>query len=323
MGKIPTGQAIGSTESNRSQSSTDARQNGKSRGLTASQLAERLAWFSIGLGLTELLAPRILARFIGVKEENAGLIRTFGVREIASGIAIFSQGEHPTEAILSRVAGDAMDLAALASSFASSDSNKGRVAFAALNVLAVTALDVACAQQLSTSGHYARDGRILKGVIIDRSPEELYQQWRNFENLPRFMRHLVSVKEIGENRSHWVANGPAGTTVEWDAEIAADRVNELISWRSLDGSAVDHSGSVRFAPASGNRGTVVQVEMEYNPPGGVIGRAVAELTQRDPGQLSEESLRNFKQIMETGERLVSDGTIGDNGLFSQRPAQPS
>jgi uncharacterized membrane protein len=224
---------------------------------------------------------------------------------------------------LSRVAGDALDLAALASSFTSSDSNKGRVAFAALNVLAVTALDLACAQQLSANREDAKEGRSLKGVIIDRSPQELYQEWRKLENLPRFMSHLVSVTEIGEAHSHWVANGPAGTTVEWDAEVTEDRLNELVSWRSLEGSAVAHSGSVRFARTPGNRGTLVQVEMEYNPPGGAVGRAVAELTRRDPGQLSEESLQNFKQVMETGELLLSDGTIRDNGLLTQRPAQPA
>jgi uncharacterized membrane protein len=192
-----------------------------------------------------------------------------------------------------------------------------------LNVLAVTALDLACAQQLSANREDAKEGRSLKGVIIDRSPQELYQEWRKLENLPRFMRHLVSVTEIGEARSHWVANGPAGTTVEWDAEVTEDRLNELVSWRSLKGSAVAHSGSVRFARAAGNRGTLVQVEMEYNPPGGTVGRAVVEMSRRDPGQLIEESLQNFKQVMETGELLLSDGAIRDNGLLTQRPAQPA
>ena len=302
--------------------------NGTSQELSAFQLAHGLAWFSIGLGLAELLAPRAIARFIGVRGRNTSLIQLFGLREIASGIGIFaqeSQGQRPSEAVWSRVAGDVMDLAALATSAASPGSRKGRVAFAAFNVLTVTGLDVVCAQQLSTRGtDPARGvGRVIKGVIIDRPAAELYQQWRDFENLPLFMRDLESVTVTGDRRSHWVAKGPAGTQAEWDAELTEDRPNELISWRSIEGSTVDHSGSVRFTPAAGNRGTLVQVEMQYQPAGGVIGLGIAQLLHKEPAQMTEESLRCFKQIVETGEVIVSEGTLWDNGVLSQRPAQPA
>jgi uncharacterized membrane protein len=159
-------------------------------------------------------------------------------------------------------------------------------------------------------------------MIINRSPEEVYGFWRRLENLPRFMRHLESVQETGTGRSHWVAKAPAGSSVEWDAEITEDRPNELIAWRSLEGADVDNSGSVRFEPATGGRGTVVHVEMEYNPPGGVLGALVAKLFGEEPGQQAQESLRTLKQVMETGEIIVSDGTVWDNGLMTQRPAQP-
>ena len=161
-----------------------------------------------------------------------------------------------------------------------------------------------------------------KSLIINRTPEELYQFWRNFENLPRFMPHLESVQVRGEGRSHWVAKAPAGTSVEWDAEITEDRPNELISWRSLEGADVDNSGTVRFESAAGGRGTIVKVDINYNPPGGVIGAAIAKLFGEEPGQQAQESLRCLKQVMETGEVVISDGTVWDNGLLTQRPAQP-
>lgn len=87
-------------------------------------------------------------------------------------------------------------------------------------------------------------------VINNRTPAELYRFWRNFENLPRFMSHLESVTSSG-NRSHWVAKAPAGTSVEWDAELYNEKEGELIAWRSLEGSDVDNAGSVHFTPAPG------------------------------------------------------------------------
>ena len=286
------------------------------------QLARGLGWFSIGLGLAEVLAPRGIAKIAGVRG-NTGLIRLFGLREIAHGVAIFMQGKRPAAAVWSRVAGDALDLAALGAAFASPNSNKGRVAFATANVLAVSALDVICAQQLSSNDSTTTGGmNVRKSLIITRSPEELYQYWHDFEKLPSFMKHLESVRVTGEGRSHWVAKAPAGTTVEWDAEITEDRPNELIAWRSLEGADVDNSGSVSFERAAGNRGTIVRVEINYNPPGGVIGGVVAKLFGEEPGQQAQEDLRCFKQLMETGEVVVSEGTVWDNGLLTQRPAQP-
>lgn len=295
----------------------------------AEKLARGLGWFSIGLGLAEVLAPGGIAKISGVSKKNTGLIRLLGLREIAHGVGIFSQGRRPTGAVWARVVGDALDLACLGAAFASPKTKKGRLAFATANVLAVTALDVLCAQQLSggegaSEGSSAKRGttQVKNSLIINRAPEELYQYWHNFENLPNIMRHLESVKVKGEGRSHWVAKAPAGTSVEWDAEITEDRPNELIAWRSLEGSDVENSGSVRFETAPGNRGTIVKVEINYTPPGGALGSLVAKLFGEEPGQQAQESLRTFKQLMETGEVVVSDGAYWDNGYLSQRPAQP-
>lgn len=305
--------------------------DGSARGVigsvSAEQLARGLGWLSLGLGLAELLAPRGVARVAGVRGSNEGFIRLMGLREIAHGVAIFAQGRRPAAAVWSRVAGDALDLAALGVVAASPDSDKGRVAFATANVLAVTALDVLCAQGLgSGEGGGASKGsasEVKRSLIVNRPPEELYRFWRDFENLPQFMKHLKSVRVTGEGRSHWVASAPAGTSVEWDAEVTEDRPNERIAWRSLEGSEVETSGSVRFEPAPGGRGTIVRVELEYTPPGGALGKAVAWLSGVDAGQQAQESLRCFKQVLETGEVAVSDGTLWDNGLLTQRPAQPA
>jgi uncharacterized membrane protein len=143
--------------------------------------------------------------------------------------------------------------------------------------------------------------KVEKSVTVNRPPEELYRFWRNFENLPRFMNHLESVRELGEGRSHWVAKAPAGKTVEWDAEIYNEKENELIAWRSLEGADIPNAGSVRFERAPGGRGTEVKVALEYDPPAGSLGAAVAKLFGEEPEQQVQEDLRRFKQVMEAGE----------------------
>jgi len=146
-----------------------------------------------------------------------------------------------------------------------------------------------------------------KSVTINRPAEDLYRFWRDFANLPRFMKHLDSVSTTGERRSHWVATGPAGSKVKWDAEITEDRPNELIAWRSLEGADVDNSGTVRFETATGGRGTVVHVVLDYNPPAGALGAAVAKLFGEAPQQQIAGDLRRFKNIMEAGEIPTTTG----------------
>lgn len=143
--------------------------------------------------------------------------------------------------------------------------------------------------------------KVEKSITVNRPPEELYRFWRRFENLPRFMNHLESVTTTGGGRSHWVAKAPAGTTVEWDAEVYNEKEGELIAWRSLEGADVDNAGSVRFEPAAGGAGTLVRVTLRYDPPGGAVGAAVARLFGENPEQQIEEDLARFKQVMETGE----------------------
>lgn len=149
--------------------------------------------------------------------------------------------------------------------------------------------------------------KVEKTVTINKSPEELYRFWHNFENLPHFMKHLKSVKVQDQKRSHWVASAPMGNSVEWDAEIIDDRENHLIAWASVEGADIDNSGFVRFQPGPAGRGTEVKVVIEYNPPGGVVGAAIAKLFGEEPEQQIGDDLRRFKQLMEAGEIATTEG----------------
>jgi uncharacterized membrane protein len=152
---------------------------------------------------------------------------------------------------------------------------------------------------------YGRGIRVEKTVTVGSSPDQLYAFWHNFENLPRFMHHLQSVKVHDATRSHWVVNGPAGIDAEWDAEIINDVPNELIGWRSVNGSNVDNAGSVHFTPTA--HGTEVKVVLRYDPPGGALGAAFAKLFGEDPGHQVQEDLRRFKMLIETGELASVEG----------------
>lgn len=289
-----------------------------SKGASEERLANALGWFSLGLGLVEIIVPKSLARLVGAEGKHTTLIRIMGLRELTAGIGILVT-RRPAGWVWARVAGDALDLALLGIAMTSDDADRARLAAATAAVAGVTALDIFDAQKLSTRP--GADGAMVaeKTITINRSPEELYKFWRNFENLPRFMSHLESVQVTGDKRSHWKAKAPLGTTVEWDAEITEDRPNELIAWRSLEGADVDNSGSVRFDRAPGGRGTEVRVEIEYTPPAGALGAGIAKLFGEAPEQQIKGDLYRFKQVMETGEVIHSDASIHQG----MHPAQPS
>jgi uncharacterized membrane protein len=144
-------------------------------------------------------------------------------------------------------------------------------------------------------------------VLLNCTPEEAFRFWRDFENLPLFMRHIDSVTILSDRRSRWVAAGPLGQPIEWQAEIVAERENELISWRSLDDSQIQVDGFVEFRPATGRRGTVVAASIIYSPPGGRLGSRVAKLLGKDPSFLMKNDLRRLKALIETGEIPTTAG----------------
>lgn len=176
--------------------------------------------------------------------------------------------------------------------------------------------DVYQALGVSTSEHSKRTSiasgqgvQFEESVVINKPADELYLFWRNLENLPRVMRHLVSVQETGGGKSHWIVRGIEGINphVEWDAEIITERPGEMIGWRSLEGSDVDSAGSVHFRPLKGDRGTEVKVTLSYNPPAGKVGAAIAKLFGQDAESDVREDLRSFKRLMETGSVPTTEG----------------
>jgi uncharacterized membrane protein len=142
---------------------------------------------------------------------------------------------------------------------------------------------------------------VEESVTINRPIEELYRFWRNLENLPHFMPHLVSVERVTDTLSRWRARGPGGKVVEWNAEIINEVPNKVIGWRSIEGSDVVSAGSVHFEDTGPGRGTLVRVRMQYSPPGGKVGAAVARLLGRDAATEIREDLTRFKQMVESGE----------------------
>lgn len=154
---------------------------------------------------------------------------------------------------------------------------------------------------------------ITRSMTINRPRSEVYQFWRQLENLPQFMKHLQDVRQMGPKRSHWVARIPKGVgTVEWDADIVQEEVDAVIAWRSLAGSDIDNAGEVRFTDAPADRGTVVQATISYRPPAGAVGGQLARLLNPAFEQMVKNDLRRFKQLMETGEvTTVEDQPAGE------------
>ncbi|MDT7810044.1 MAG: hypothetical protein QOJ70_3857 [Acidobacteriota bacterium] len=176
-----------------------------------------------------------------------------------------------------------------------------------------TADDASLRNSENVSVPAERGTKVEKSVTINRPAADLYSFWRNFENLPQFMHHLELVKAAGGNRTHWVAKGPAGTSVEWDAEVYNEKQNELIAWRTLEGSQVASAGSVRFEESPGGGATTVRVSLKYDPPGGKLGSLVARLFGENPEQQIDEDLGRFKQLMETMGSATAPGQTTGRG----------
>ncbi len=140
---------------------------------------------------------------------------------------------------------------------------------------------------------------VVKSVTINKSADELYKFWRDFENLPEFMNHLESVRVLDDKKSEWTAKAPLGYKAHWGAVITEDIENELIAWRSVENSEIPNSGRVEFLPTV-DRGTVVKVTVRYAPPAGKLGALAAYFLTEEPDTQIEEDLRRFKSLMETG-----------------------
>ena len=146
------------------------------------------------------------------------------------------------------------------------------------------------------------EASITTGVTIDRSPEDLYGVWRDFTRLPTFMKYIREVRTADEGRTHWVAEGPMGVRVEWDAEVTEDVPSERIAWRSVQDADIHQAGEIRFRPAPEGRGTEVELSMTHEAPAGAAPtRAVSALLGVLTREAAREDLKRFKRLMESGE----------------------
>jgi len=158
-----------------------------------------------------------------------------------------------------------------------------------------------------------------KGFSVDRTtrieaaPEQVFAYWRDLEHFPQWMSHVREVRALGGDRYHWSVDGPAGAPVEWDSELTGIRENRELAWRTVEGSAVEHSGRVRFFPEG--EGTRVHVEMHYAPPGGVVGQAVAKAFGADPASEIDDDLAKLARLIGSGQRAAArPRTQGSQGM---------
>ncbi|MDP9466909.1 MAG: SRPBCC family protein [Actinomycetota bacterium] len=291
-------------------------------------LARGLGLASLALGVPQVAAPDRFAEAVGTRPDagTRDLTVGIGLRELTAAAGLLVRGSSPTF-LWSRVAGDVMDLVLLGGALRRGGPGRGRTVAATAAVAGLTALDLAAARRSRRSGASASgDLELTAAVTVAKSPQEVYDFWRGLERLPAFMEHLHSVEWTGEGRTRWSAKGPLGKAVSWDAELTEDVRGEVIAWRSLPGADVDNSGSVRFTPAPAGRGTEVRVHLRYAVPGGRLGATVARLLGEEPHQQVEDDLRRFKQVLETGEVVRSDGTPEGPAArrhLLQSPGQPA
>ncbi len=302
----------------------------------ANSWARGLGLFSLGLGAAEVLAPTVVARFIGVRDSsrNRTILRAFGAHKVAAGVGLLL-ARRRARYLWSRVAGDVIDLAILGGAVAFDKRTRtDRASIALAAVAGMTALDTWASLTLtdepdddggalarSVAGGSDQDPSVpvLAVVTISRPASEVYAFWRDFSNLAHFMTQVRSIDVRDRLESHWTVSVTGRDELQWDAVITADRPDQLIAWRSVADAAFDHVGEVRFLTAPGGRGTEVHLKMNVFPPAGRLGEAVGKLARRVPEQIIAADLKRLKQLLETGEIMKSDASIHRG----RRPARPS
>ncbi|MFD0684551.1 SRPBCC family protein [Actinomadura fibrosa] len=288
------------------------------------RLARALGWTSLALGTAQLAAPRAVTGLCGVDDapEATTVARLVGGRELLHA-ALLLGAKNPAPWAWTRVAGDAMDLGVLGRAAANRTGARRTRALTALGAVAgLTVLDAACARRGTAKAKGPLQMRA--SITVNRPREEVYLFWRELENLPSFMVHLDTVRSLDRRRSHWRAKGPM-VDLEWEAEIIDERAGDLIAWRSVPGKGVSTAGLVGFTDGPGGRGTVVDVSLEFGMRGRRLAAAVARMFGEHPEQQVRDDLRRFKQVMETGEVVRSEGSPeGHRALrqLHQHPAQP-
>jgi uncharacterized membrane protein len=296
-------------------------------------LARGLGVVSLALGVPTVAAPDRVAEAVGASPRGDSRDVTLGVglRELSAAAGLLLRGRRSAPVWLwSRVAGDVMDLVLLGRTLRSS-SAPARTWAATAVVAGLAVVDLRAARRsgaaaAAAAGPSSSDGlELTAAVTVAKSPQEVYDFWRGLERLPSFMHHLQSVEWLDHGRTRWTASAPVKGTVSWEADLVDDRPGEVVAWRSRPGGDVDTEGSVRFTPAPGGRGTEVRVRMSYTVPGGRAGALVARLLGEEPHQQVEDDLRRFKQVVETGEVVRSEGSPDGHSArrqLVQHPGQP-
>ncbi len=232
-------------------------------------LARALGWFSVGLGLAQVLAPRRVARLTGLPDDE-GMQRTmrlFGLRELMSGVGLLTR-PRPISFAWARVGGDLIDAALLGRELALTDQCRARLATGLATVGLAGALDVTCAVRLGQD-EAPTEGRgmhVTKAITINRPVDEVRQAFGALH----------------------------------------DRRGDLDLLRRLAGRG---RGGVSFREAPGGRGTEVCVSLEADVFGGKLGEVAAKLRHNAPDQRISEALRALKALVETGVEVCSDATL--------------
>ncbi|MGM1065460.1 SRPBCC family protein [Saccharothrix sp. Mg75] len=311
---------------------------GRGRQDEVRQRGRRLGWLSFALGVVQLAAPGAVRRISGVDDSarSRAVVPVVGARELVHAAGLLA-GRRKGAWAWTRVAGDAMDLTALGLALAHRGGHRRRRLVGVTGAVAgITVLDLMTAVRATRAARTSpvqtargvRTGEpveLTATTTIRKPTSEVYAFWRDLENLPTFMAHLEEVRETGGRTSHWVADAPFGKNVEWDAEITEETPGEKIAWRSTGKADVPNAGTVWFVPAPDGASTEVHVVLVYEIPGGAVGKAVAKYFGEEPHQQLDDDLRRFKQVLETGEVVRSDGAPWGKRAraeFPQHPAQP-
>lgn len=274
---------------------------------TIAQLGVALAWIGIGIGITELLVPRALARTAGLPARPR-LLQAIGTRELITNAGILLQPQKGGWG-WSRVAGDVLDLSLLA--WVGQRHPHRRLPPLTAILAGMTVLDMLAAydkQRQSVSQRVtAGVVRIHKLLYIQRPADECYRFWRNFENFPYFMQHVAAVQVVDATHTHWRVRVPLGQHVDWTVELFSDIPARQLGWRTIAGSAVEHTGVVRFLPTIADNNTRLDIDMRYHAPLNQAGVMLAKILSEEPSQKIDDDLRRFKQLIETGEIATTAG----------------
>lgn len=304
---------------------------------TGEKIARGLGWFSILLGMSELVCGRALARWLGMPGTET-LVRTYGVREITTGIGILASAD-PTPWIWSRVVGDALDAGSLAAGLHDENPREGNVAMALANIIAVTVLDVYCAHRLSaeqrpalpahhdysnrsglpssayrqrrrgntdhTATGTALEAAAQASITIPRPADDLRALWLSPKAQTRIWEHFAEVTAVNDRTADWTAHGPAGGAYRWRTQTEETGTDQ-VRWSTLDGADVPNAGSLTFRPAPGDRGTELHLTVRFDPPGGAVGQVVSKLFHIVPREIVLTALYRFRALALTGELPLTD-----------------